>query len=334
MQHHIEIVIGARADRSIDTIFGNVPKQAAKAKAATERALNGSNSAGALKGQEQASERAARKMVAEQSRAILQIARLREREERKVEAQRIAAERRVATEKTKALQLASRQELKAQRDTQRMQERERVERQRAIDRQVRSQIALDRQRKQEAREQDREAKSYERSIAYRTGYHGIIRYAPGAIHRGVRVANDIVRGAGVDFNLGSSVARATSLNAAAVGLANQERLGTGKTRGTAFYEGVARKTGADLSVDPEKVVDLMRSFTARTGDFDAAMSQLSSFGSIAIASGADMAEFGSAAGFVFNQLKSLPDAAERTEAVMRGIVRTRNPVRQRQQCSA
>jgi hypothetical protein len=223
----------------------------------------------------------------------------------------------------KAAAKAARGQVKAQEQASR--EIERVLRQ-----QVRAAEALDRQRSQglmrQFREQEREARRSSRAMeqfAERTS-HRTTRFLfppPTGILSGARrVAGDIMRGAGVDMSIGGSVGRAVSLQSEAVGLANQERIATGKTRGAGFYEASARRIGDQFAKDPTEVLSLTRAFTGKTGNFDAAETMGTELTSIASASGANLTEMGDAAGYVFNQLKGLPDAGARTVAVMRGIV--------------
>lgn len=289
---HIEILIGARADRSLETIFGAMPKRAEKARAGVERALNagGRNS---FKDYENASARAANRTVADQTRAVLTVARMREREERKVEAQRIASERRVASEQTKL----ARQEIADQR---------RVQSERAKNYAIVQREAARSQRDQ-ARSAANEQRYMERSFAYRSAYHGIIRYAPAALHRGARFANDMLRGAGVDLNVGSSMARNIERENEAIGLAQQERMRTGgETIGADQYRAIAGKVGLDLKTDPTKILQLMRAFSGSSGEFGAIQGHAGDVASIALAKGADLGETGGAAGKLFNQLHNMP----------------------------
>ena len=84
MQGHIEILIGARALPSIDTIFGSLPKKAEHARAGVDRALNRAGR-GAFKGFESDSAKASAKMVSDQTRAVLAVARVRQNAERQAE---------------------------------------------------------------------------------------------------------------------------------------------------------------------------------------------------------------------------------------------------------
>lgn len=161
-------------------------------------------------------------------------------------------------------------------------------------------------------------------FATRTSHRATRFFFPppeGALGYMKRTALDVARGAGVDLSLGGGVARAKEREDAGVGLAQQERIANGGvTRGAAFWSGKSLEVGTELGTDPAKVTEMMRAFTGKTGDFDAAASKAKELAAMTLASGANMGEMGSAAGFVYNQLKGMPDAAERTLDVMRGIV--------------
>lgn len=307
---HIEILIGARADRSLEAIFGAMPKRAEKARAGVERALNagGRNS---FKDYEAASGRAANKTVADQTRAVLSIARMREREERKVEAQRIASERRVLAEQARgeAQRLAGERRVSSEQN--KIQRAQASQERRLASERSRSYAAIQRETARRDREQQRsttaEQRGIERSFAYRTAYHGVIRYAPAALHRGARFAGDMLRGAGVDFNVGSAMGRNVERENEAIGLAQQERMKTGgETIGSEKYQEIAGKVGVDLKTDPTKILQLMRAFSGASGEFTAIQGHAGDVASIALAKGADPAETGAAAGKLFNQLHDMP----------------------------
>lgn len=293
----IKIRIGGSVDRSLDVAFGNVEKRAMKARDNIAK-MFGASSAG---------------------RGMQQIATGAEKAYAGVEKAAMKAGRAQAT----AQERSARDQVKSQERAAR--EIERIHRQ-----QVRAAEALDRQRSaglmREFRAQEREALRSSRAVerfASRTSHratHFLFPPPTGMLGGAKRIAGDIMRGAGVDMSISGSVGRAVSLQSEAVGLANQERIATGNTRGAAHFEKLARSTGDQFSKSPEQIVSMMRAFTGKTGDFNAAEKLTPQLTSIASASGANLIEMGDAAGFVFSQLKRLPDAADRTIAVMRGIV--------------
>ncbi len=136
-----------------------------------------------------------------------------------------------------------------------------------------------------------------------------------------RAAGDVARGAGVDLSLGGGLQRNIALESAAIGLSQQERIATGgKTAGAGHFEGIARGAGADLAVDPTQVVELMRAFTGKTGEFSQIGEAVKRLAPQAVASGTAFQDMGEAAGFFYNQVKDLPDAMKLTEEGMAAII--------------
>lgn len=171
-----------------------------------------------------------------------------------------------------------------------------------------------------AERQAREEDMWRRKMAYRTAYHGTIRYFPGMMGHAGRVGMDVLRGAGVSFDLGSSVGRGVSLDSQAVTLANQERIATGRTRGAKFYSDLARRTAAETSSDSDSAMKLQARFAAKTGNYELLDSLTPQLARLARASGADFDQVGMAAGSVFQQLRGDPEAAAKTIEVMRAVI--------------
>lgn len=169
----------------------------------------------------------------------------------------------------------------------------------------------------------RQAREIDR-FATRTSHRATRFFFPppeGALGYAKRTALDLARGAGVDFSLGGGVARARERETAGMGLAQQERIAQGGvSRGGSAWSAQTMQIGTELKTDPAQVTAMIRAFTGKTGDFAAMTMHAKELASMTLASGANMDEMGSAAGYVYNQLKGMPDAAERTLAVMRGIV--------------
>lgn len=309
--------VGAAFDRSFDAVLADASKKYERA-FGTGRGNSGNN------GRLNASERAQlaiaqriydtesklnRQIHAEQAKKELELAKLRMRLESSVSRER-QREARAQDSHIKAhYQNMAREHQRAE------------SAKRAESRKTAAEIArAERAERQSAYRRDREIDR----LATRTSHRATRFFFPppeGAIGYAKRTALDVVRGAGVDLSLGGGVARAKEREEAGVGLAQQERIANGGvTRGAAFWSGKSLEVGTALGVDPAKVTELMRAFTGKTGDFDAAVSKAKELAAMTLASGANMGEMGSAAGFVYNQLKGMPDAAERTLDVMRGIV--------------
>jgi hypothetical protein len=201
-------------------------------------------------------------------------------------------------------------------------DRERYER-RAVKAAVGGWVEIGKVAEREMRRISRERQREVDRFATRTS-HRATRFAFGApegmARFGRRVGQDFLRGAGVDFNIGGAVQRGIGLQTSAIGLAQQERIASGSSRGAGAFAAEARTQAQALGTTPEKIIEMQRAFTGKTGDFGAMSSITPRLGKMALAAGADLGEMGDAAGYVFNQLKDLPDAGERTIAVMRNIV--------------
>lgn len=303
----IRITIGGRLDRSLEESFARVTTLARKANESANRELTRRGSPA-----QNAELVAARQIHAEQSRLNRDIMRQQIAAQKQVDAQARTLARQRAREELAAIREARRQEREA------IRERERDER-----RIQSATIALQRQRsaammrQYSGRERDLDR------LATRTSHRATRFLFPrpeGAIGYASRTANELMRGMGIDVSFAGGVARAKERETAGMGLAQQERIATGKTKGGAYWSGVSQDVGAALSYDPAKVTELMRAFTGKTGDFAEAPGIAKELGAMSVAAGADLGEMGDAAGYVYNQLKGMPDAAKLTLDVMRGIV--------------
>jgi len=142
----------------------------------------------------------------------------------------------------------------------------------------------------------------------------------GMLGFGKRVGTDMLRGLGYDLSMSSAIERVRGQRESAMGISQQERIATGKSRGTAFYQGAAEKTGGLLSMDPEQISHMTRAFTGLTGEFDEAVKIQERLASIGGASGASLEHIGEAAGNIYNAFRGMPDAGNATIEVLRGVV--------------
>lgn len=321
----IKITIGARLDRSVEETFERIEKMAKKTADAATRATSGGAAGGRTRAPRAVNPEleAARQIHAEQSKLNRQILReqMAAQKEADREARRGAAQRiREAIQNTRAQQ---REEQKATRERERDERRAIAERERAERRVEQNLAAMQRQRSAALlRSHNAEERELDR-LATRTSHRTTRFMFPrpeGAIGYASRTANDLLRGVGVDMSFAGGVARARERETAGAGLANQERIATGSTRGGGYWSGVSQDVGAALSIDPAQVTALMRAFTGKTGEFAETPDIAKRLGSMSKAAGADLEEMGDAAGYVYNQLKGMPDAANLTLSVMRGIV--------------
>lgn len=315
--------VGAAFDRSFDAVLADAAKKydrafgAGRGRANNELVSSARDTARqqlAIAKSHAAGELAiARDTYRENSRLNRQLLIERSRAERQQAAQSAQLSRQRTQERIRAIHEEERAEAAHAQRLVRMQQQSERERNRVI-------RSEGRQRYREQLTRDREIDRF----ATRTSHRATRFFFPppeGALGYMKRTALDVARGAGVDFSLGGGVARAKEREAAGMGLAQQERVAEGgKSRGAAFWSDKSLEVGTELGVSPEKVTEMMRAFTGKTGDFGAAVEKAKELASITLASGANMDEMGAAAGYVYNQLKGMPDAADRTLDVMRGIV--------------
>jgi hypothetical protein len=227
----------------------------------------------------------------------------------------------LATEKSSAKDRV-RAETEAAREISAIQRRQEADGRRASNAIAKERLA-DIRRMQRAEEQAAHQSQRERErFAFRTSQRFTRFLFPrpeGMLGYGRRMGTDVLRGLGLDTSISGGIQRSVSLEKAGVGLAQQERIATGKTRGGAAWAGVARETGTTLSTDPEQIVELMRAFTGKTGNFDAIAKGVSELAPLALAAGGSMTDMGDAAGFLYLQLQDQPDAMNKTITALRGI---------------
>jgi hypothetical protein len=310
---HVRITIGGRLDRSLTDSFSRVPQLARKATDAAnlELAKLGHGGRGGIGGGRGGRANnpefiAAREAHAEQARL-----------NREIFKQQVALQKAAAKEERAINRQRSQERMKALHE----EAKEHIRNNRLVEAAAARERSAQINRQMFGRERDRD-RVIDR-LATRTSHRATRFMFPrpeGAIGYASRTANELLRGLGIDMSFSGGVSRANERESAGMGLAQQERIATGKTKGGAYWSGVSQKVGEELSISPERVTELMRSFTGKTGDFEAAPGMGKNLGGMATAAGADLGEMGSAAGYIYNQLKGMPDAAERTLDVMRGIV--------------
>lgn len=357
LKGEVRFGVSAFLDRSVDVVFGNVEKRAQRARDAVNRTIGGMGR-GAYRGLE-AEAAAANKNISsavdrslrEQARAIWAVARMREREERRAAAEHARLERQRVRETEKAAREQARAEAQAARERARVaaqaaREQEKAARDRAKEEarvareQARQEAYWARARHQSAlrrmREEERElarADAERRNFAYRVGFHGITRYAPGVLHRGARVAGDILRGAGLDMSLYGSVHRVVSLEAEAVRLSNM-------AYGSAVMTGVQGKYGKRIAPDEFKnavreaalrygvssqtAMEGLHEYTALSGDVQTAMLAMPKLLQIAKFSATDPRDIFRTAGNVAagrweDPAKTAEEAAQRAEDIATAV---------------
>jgi len=300
----IRISIGATQDRSVEVVFGNLEKRAAKARENITKAFAGTSSAGGSNNalgkpfevaakQATASSKQIEKTWGDQMRALNNYARAQDREWKRSAQERIRTEQAAAKERVKSEQEASRaivKEFKAQ-----VREREReIERGAAREVSIRQRFA---------------SRTSQRAVKF------LFPPPSGIIGAAGRVAGDFARGAGIDFDIGSSVQRTVGLSSRITQLQNQAALNDQNvSHGNleASIKGASDKYGFDRST----TADALGKFADKTGDMGLGMQILSKMAERAAASGGNVEDMMDAAGDVAMNLGPVKDKAKALTGVM------------------
>lgn len=325
----IRIRVGATADRSIDTVFGGIEKRALKARDNINKALGG-NGGGPIERSMDAAERASRKAADGIDRTwnqelarLNKIAREQDRLHARVEANKVKQSESAARQRVRIEERAARDIEKATREAQRRAERS--ERERAS-----ASSALDRQRSRAMYQQHREAESMRRQFAERTAWRATKFLVPppiGALGHGQRIVGGLLRGAGIDFSLQSSVQRAVSLQQDAVQLANSAYIpgaqGLASQRANpAELEKFVRETAPKYGMSSGDTMEALKTFVGRTGDLATAKATLPGLLKLGAATGANpqdlLAFAGTVGATVFDApAKNAEEAAQRAAMINR-----------------
>lgn len=302
----VRISVGAYLDeRATDVTFSNLEQKARRSAKSIANAMGGTGAGGGpWKAQADAATKAAEQMQKAQQRALASIGRDARRAEQEMRREWARSTTAYSNEQQNRIRMRERRaaaEARAERLASRAAQREAAAA-------LRQQTTLS--------NADRRIGE---TFARRTSWQALLN-----VHRlgryGARAVRDIALGAGVDVSLGGSLGRGRERETLAVGLAQQERIATGSTIGTAAYRARGAKVANALAVGEEDVTRLTRAFGARAGIFGEKAEALTpGLARMAVATGADFEQMGDSAAFVYNQLKKLPDAGERTLEILRGI---------------
>ena len=306
----IRIRIGAIQDRSVDAVFGNVEKRALRARDNINRTFGGAGS-GALGSslanigkQAEASARQTDKAWSAQMRALNNYARLQDREWK-----------RSAQEKIKAEAAANRAILKDAAATNRARLKDERETSQAIVREFKKQV---REREQSIKSQQREEVRTRRNFAERTSHRAVRFLFPppsGIIGSARRTASDMLRGAGVDFSVGSSVSRNVALSMQLARLQNQAGL-NGQSVSHGELEGAVKGSADKYGFDRGDAASALGAFADRTGDMKLGTDVLPQLAERAAASGSSLQDMLSAAGEVAMNLGPVKDKAKALVGVL------------------
>lgn len=180
----------------------------------------------------------------------------------------------------------------------------------------RARIAQERDAEQVAQAQERSMRRMARDGA---------RYAVHALGSAMNFAKrtmlDILHGAGVDVNLGSSVGRNVQRETLAVALSNSgfqelrpgEKAGPNNTRvDPKQLEREARAIGLQNAIDPTEVLESGRAFVGVTGNLDQSRQMMGELAKISQATTSDMTDVSKAAAKINAELGNIPNKAELT----------------------
>jgi hypothetical protein len=303
----IKIRVGATVDQGeINRAFSTAEKRAQRAHQTMLREQRKAATAAERETQKKvrAEERAARQLEA----AAAKVAKAQLREQQKLASAAEALQR----QRSAALWRMHQQEVRSEAQTQAKIRRELEKTANTARREA------DRRAKAERRVQVRRGESFARRTSHRATRFLLPEAPIGSM--AMRGLGDVASGAGVDMSIQGGVRRSAELQASAIQLANQERIATGKTRGAGAFAALGRRVGDATSSDPGGALDLAARFAAMTGTYDNLEEITPQLASLARASGAKFDEVGRAAGMVFQQLRSQPDAINKTIDVMRTII--------------
>lgn len=210
---------------------------------------------------------------------------------------------------------------------------ERAERQKeaAYRRMVRE---MERSQREETRIVDRELRArsaaaereHER-MARRTGYWAMRNFSPvtPTLSMGRRVAGDLARGAGVNFDTGSLVSNYVNRQTMATQLSNAAHIREGgvesaKTKvDPRVLMAEANKTALDTASDATEILSGMSAFVGKTGDLATARSIMADMARLSKATGSNMQDMLDASADVANALGDIPNKGRVIFDTMRAI---------------
>lgn len=238
----------------------------------------------------------------------------------KIAAKQAAEEKRQQDNTIRALERAEREKTRAA-------ERESSNRRRAAERQYAEEVrAAERAAAQEERIASRNAAAQQRAHdrAIRSVGRAALGGAATALGFGARVATSVARGAGLDFDVASHVARNTELEQRAVDLANSAYMpGTSGANGVrqnpADIIKEVRQTATATAFDPTKAMEGLQAFVGKTGDLETGRAVFKDLAVLSRATGTELQDMVSAAADVSTALGDTDNKGEKVAAVMRQI---------------
>lgn len=163
-------------------------------------------------------------------------------------------------------------------------------------------------------------------FASRMGYSAMRNFSPyvPTLGAGVRIAGDLARGAGINFNTGSLVQSYVQRQSMAVDIANSgyqpgAKGAAGKLQSSAAIDAESMAVGKKFAVDPEKALEGLKKFVEITGDLETGRNVLGDMAKLSNATGSSMEDVVTAAGEISAKLGDIPHKAETINAIMRQV---------------
>lgn len=150
---------------------------------------------------------------------------------------------------------------------------------------------------------------------------GAARSFGGAVRKGVGVAGDVARGAGVNFDVAGYVSKNVEAETKAINIINQTRM-AGQAAPEGGVKGLinfARETGGKSALGTNEALDALAEFQAKSSDLKTGQAVLGDLANLARAAGAEFKDVASGAAFINARLDDTPDRAEKLLAIMRAI---------------
>ncbi len=280
----LRIKIGASADRSIEAVFGTMEQRSKRAARVIQQNLN----AGMGKGGP-----------------------YRSRPDAGYDAAARAAER-SAKRQTTATENSVRDQMRALSKLGRFMESELNRQARAVQR------AAEQQSRAAQRAQDR--------FATRTSYRATRFLFPppsGMLGSARRFGSDMLRGAGVDFGLGSMVGRGVELQRAGINLSNQGYNPNDPRNAKRIESGVltgeARAIGTKWGLDPAEIMRAHDAFVSLTGDLQTSRESMNELAKLSVATGTSITDMAEAQASVSLALGDVEGKSAKIESIMRAI---------------
>lgn len=191
---------------------------------------------------------------------------------------------------------------------------------------------VDQLRRDQAQQRQREAKAERVAAAQPSALvaasgrflKGAASNAIGMAGRAAGVAADIARGAGVNFDIGSAVAKATHRETAAIDLINSttqgDKTASQRMAEAKILQAQAAKVGQETAIDPGKLLTGMQQFASITGDLEAAKASMKDLAVLASGTGSNFEEIMLGAGKLNAQLEgTASEKAPKVLAIMRAL---------------